>query len=123
MIVLLMILSCYFVSVTSYILCSVCLFSAFASGKKLSTTTEGNGEQQFITMTPIPRPVCDTDDEGVVPSQKRFCILEDLIYVHISMSFELLFSRFSEHLNLMTVLYCWFVNAFFFICYLCLFCK
>ncbi|KAJ6939083.1 hypothetical protein NC651_005506 [Populus alba x Populus x berolinensis] len=37
---------------------------------KLRTTTEGNGEQQFITMTPIPRPVCDTDD-GVVPSQKR----------------------------------------------------
>ncbi|KAJ7006450.1 hypothetical protein NC653_005718 [Populus alba x Populus x berolinensis] len=56
---------------TSYILCSVCLFSAFASGKKLRTTTEGNGEQQFITMTPIPRPVCDADDEGVVPSQKR----------------------------------------------------
>ncbi|KAJ6954116.1 hypothetical protein NC652_005755 [Populus alba x Populus x berolinensis] len=39
--------------------------------EKLRTTTEGNGEQQFITMTPIPRPVCDTDDEGVVPSQKR----------------------------------------------------
>lgn len=29
-------------------------------------------------MTPIPRPACDTDDEGVVPSQKRIkdCTIE-----------------------------------------------
>ncbi|XP_011042828.1 PREDICTED: tyrosine-protein kinase Src42A-like isoform X2 [Populus euphratica] len=46
--------------------------------EKLCTKTEGNGEQQFITMTPIPRPACDTDDEGVVPSQKRIkdCTIE-----------------------------------------------
>ncbi|KAJ6685252.1 SERINE/THREONINE-PROTEIN KINASE TNNI3K-RELATED [Salix purpurea] len=38
--------------------------------EKLCTKTEGNGEQQLITMTPIPRLACDIDD-GVVPSQKR----------------------------------------------------
>ncbi|XP_061969353.1 serine/threonine-protein kinase STY46-like isoform X3 [Populus nigra] len=33
---------------------------------------------EFITMTPIPRPACDTDDGGVVPSQKRIkdCTIE-----------------------------------------------
>ncbi|KAG6776175.1 hypothetical protein POTOM_019681 [Populus tomentosa] len=61
----------------SYILCSVCLFSPFASGKNLCTKTEGNGDQQFIGMTPFPRPVCDIDD-GAVPSQKRIrdCTIE-----------------------------------------------
>ncbi|XP_061969352.1 serine/threonine-protein kinase STY46-like isoform X2 [Populus nigra] len=46
--------------------------------EKLRTKTECNGEQQFITMTPIPRPACDTDDGGVVPSQKRIkdCTIE-----------------------------------------------
>ncbi|KAJ6730609.1 SERINE/THREONINE-PROTEIN KINASE TNNI3K-RELATED [Salix viminalis] len=38
--------------------------------EKLCTKTEGNGEQQLITMTPIPGLACDIDD-GVVPSQKR----------------------------------------------------
>ncbi|KAH8515698.1 hypothetical protein H0E87_004228, partial [Populus deltoides] len=33
---------------------------------------------ELITMTPIPRPACDTDDGGVVPSQKRIkdCTIE-----------------------------------------------
>ncbi|KAJ6998066.1 hypothetical protein NC653_014311 [Populus alba x Populus x berolinensis] len=61
----------------SYILCSVCLFSPFASGKNLCTKTEGNGDQQFIGMAPFPRPACDIDD-GAVPSQKRIrdCTIE-----------------------------------------------
>ncbi|KAF9682736.1 hypothetical protein SADUNF_Sadunf05G0139600 [Salix dunnii] len=60
----------------SYILCSVYLFSPFASGKNLCTETEGNDDQQSISMTPFPRPVCDINE--VVPSQKRIrdCTIE-----------------------------------------------
>ncbi|KAJ6930797.1 serine/threonine-protein kinaseY46-like isoform X1 [Populus alba x Populus x berolinensis] len=45
--------------------------------ENLCTKTEGNGDQQFIGMTPFPRPACDIDD-GAVPSQKRIrdCTIE-----------------------------------------------
>ncbi|KAH8509046.1 hypothetical protein Peur_050890 [Populus x canadensis] len=45
--------------------------------ENLCTKTEGNGDQQFISMTPFPRPACDIDD-GVVASQKRIrdCTIE-----------------------------------------------
>ncbi|KAL9394603.1 hypothetical protein Peur_013888 [Populus x canadensis] len=45
--------------------------------ENLCTKTEDNGDQQFISMTPFPRPACDIDD-GAVPSQKRIsdCTIE-----------------------------------------------
>ena len=54
-------------------------FSLF--GQSTYTRTDSDGDQQFISALSTPRPSCDTSDEGVVPTHKRYSTFAGPTYV------------------------------------------
>lgn len=64
---------------TEYVIFLLCV-----AGKNLCARDDGNDDQQFLNIISTARPSLDADNEGIIPSQKRYSICMCLyIYVYM----------------------------------------
>lgn len=85
------------------------IFLLCVAGKNLCTRTDGNDDQLFVNSISTARPSLDADNEGIVPSQKRYSCKVFLFFflravkvlvMHIFISFLMSMSEFMVVLNL-----------------------